>query len=47
MFWDPDCYLAPKGLLFPSLYMKRADLNTKIPHSILPTRRNIWNDLSK
>lgn len=38
MFWDPDCYLAPKGPLFPSLYTKRADLkNEKIPHSHLPT----------
>lgn len=38
MFWDPDCYLAPKGLLFQSLHIKRADLkNKKIPHSLLPT----------
>lgn len=38
MFWDPDCYLAPKGLLLPSLYIRTADLKSKkIPHSLLPT----------
>lgn len=37
MFWNPDCYLVPKGLLFPSLYMKKADLKNKIALSLLPT----------